>query len=296
VQVNKFIQYLDNSEQLKTVSEAEMLPIVQEFPYCQSGQLMYAIQLRANNSILFDEQLKKTASICSDRNKFFEYIHQSEEKVVSEKVIVENILIEDTVSEVAVKDVPEKKESVTIGESNKEKRGAILEKVAPVEGEDELIILEKEYLSQAINSSILNDSEEVLEKTSIAVNKDLDCETSLFDEAVSHSFTSWLKYYNEEEEEAISKNKHAKRQDLIDKFIQEDPRIKPEKKAFYSPTNMARLSVTDEGVVSETLAVIHVNQGNFQEAISTYEKLILKSPKKRSYFVSQIKILKQKLK
>ena len=59
---------------------------------------------------------------------------------------------------------------------------------------------------------------------------------------------------------------------------------------------MARLSVTDDGIVSETLAVIHVDQGNFQEAINTYEKLILKNPKKRSYFAAQIKILKQKIK
>ena len=59
---------------------------------------------------------------------------------------------------------------------------------------------------------------------------------------------------------------------------------------------MARISVTDAGFVTETLALIHVDQGNLQEAISTYEKLMLKNPKKSSYFAAQIKILKQKLK
>ena len=292
MQVNNFIQYLDNPKKLKAVSETEMLPIIQEFPYCQTGQLMYAIQLNANNSILFDDQLKKAASICSDRNKLFEYIHQSEEVDVPEKVVVEEVLFEDSLLEKFVEKEAAAVE-VKVDEKTKE---SILEKFVPVEGEDELAILEKEYLSQAINSSILIDSDKAIEKTPVAEKKVAEREIDLFDEAVSHSFSSWLKHYNEEEEDVSKKNKQEKSQDLIDKFIQEDPRIKPEKTAFYSPTNMARLSVTDDGIVSETLAVIHVDQGNFQEAINTYEKLILKSPKKRSYFAAQIKILKQKIK
>lgn len=296
MQVNNFIQYLDDPRQLKTVSEAEMLPIIQEFPYCQTGQLMYAIQLNENNSILFAEQLKKAASSCSDRHKLFEYIHQSEEVVVSEKEIVEEVLINDAVSKSVVEEIVEENKTTTEVENNKKVRDSILEKFVPVEGEDEMAILEKEYLTSAINSSILIESDDFVEKTIIAENTTTENEVDLFDEGVPHSFSSWLKHYNGEEEEASPKNKQVQSQDLIDKFIQEDPRIKPEKTAFYSPTNMARLSVTDEGIVSETLAVIHVDQGNFQEAINTYEKLILKSPKKRSYFAAQIKILKQKIK
>ena len=292
MQVNNFIQYLDDPKQLKAVSEAEMLPIIQEFPYCQTGQLMYAIQLNENNSILFAEQLKKAASICSDRHKLFEYIHQSEEPVVSEKEIVEEVLISDAVS----KPVEEEKKTITEVESNKKVRDSILEKFVPVEGEDEMAILEKEYLTSAINNSILIESDDFVEKAIVAENTTTENEVDLFDEGVPHSCSSWLKHYNGEPEQASPKNKQVQSQDLIDKFIQEDPRIRPEKTAFYSPTNMACLSVTDEGIVSETLAIIHVDQGNFQEAINTYEKLILKSPKKRSYFAAQIKILKQKIK
>jgi len=296
MQVNNFIQYLDDPRQLKTVSEAEMLPIIEEFPYCQTGQLMYAIQLNENNSILFAEQLKKAASICSDRHKLFEYIHQSEEVVVSEEDIVEEVLINDTVSKSGVEEIVEEKKAIVQVENNKKVRDSILEKFVPLEGEDEMAILEKEYLTSAINSSILIQSDDVEKKTIVAENTTTQNEVDLFDEGVPHFFSSWLKHYSGEAEEASPQNKQAKSQDLIDKFIQEDPRIRPEKTEFYSPTNMARLSVTDEGIVSETLAVIHVDQANFQEAINTYEKLILKSPKKRSYFAAQIKILKQKIK
>lgn len=299
MQVNNFIQYLNDSERLKSVSEKELLPIIKEFPYCQTGQLMYAIQLNANNSILFDEQLKKAASICADRNKLFEYIHQPKEELVDEsftKKIVVDEVAKEVIEEVKVASEVVKEEIVLPKnlETKKEEK-SIIEKFVPVEGEDELSILEKEYLTEAINSTILIESDAVVEESS--EKKDVaEKEIDLFDEGVNHSFSSWLKHYNGEVENDSDMSQKEQNQDIINKFIQEDPRVKPEKSEFYSPTNMARLSVTDSGIVSETLAVIHVDQGNFQEAIDTYEKLILKNPKKSSYFAAQIKILKQKIK
>jgi len=262
MQVNNFIQYLEDSEGLRAVSEAEIMTVVKEFPYCQTSQLMYAINLNSNNSILFEEQLKKTASICPDRTKLFEYIHQSEGPELLEEQ-------EAIISE--------------------EKEVLVDEKFVPIKEKDELSILEQEYVTTAINSTILIESDEVVVDTPEIK------EINLFDENDSHSFSSWLKHYNGEEP-SLSENKKERNQDIINRFIQEDPRIKPKETEFYSPANMSRLSVTDDGIVSETLAIIHVDQGNFQEAIATYEKLMVKNPKKSSYFAAQIKILKQKLK
>ena len=263
MQVNNFISYLDSSEKISSISEQELMPIIKEFPYCQTGHLMYAINLNSNNSILFEAQLKKTASICPDRTKLFEFIHQKS-------------VAEITVSEFM--SVPEEEQKTVL----------VDEKFIPTEGKDELDLLEREYLSQAINSSILIESDEKVELE--------EKEIQLFDEAAPHTFSTWLKHYNGDDVDGEVAGKKEKNQDIINKFIQEDPRIEPKKTEFYSPVNMARLSVTDSGLVSETLAIIHVDQGNFQEAISTYEKLMLKNPKKSSYFAGQIKILKQKLK
>ncbi|PJB15546.1 MAG: hypothetical protein CO118_03035, partial [Flavobacteriales bacterium CG_4_9_14_3_um_filter_32_8] len=178
------------------------------------------------------------------------------------------------------------------------------EKLIIVNGKEEIDVLEKEYLSQAISSSILLEADEIIINPKVAVEKVAEQEISLFDGTTEHTFLDWLKHFSGEESRKFSGNKNNpptvnKReinQDIITRFIQEDPRIEPKKTKFYSPTNMARLSVTDSGFVSETLALIHVDQGNFQEAINTYEKLSLKNPKKRSYFADQIKILKLKLK
>ena len=59
MQVNSFIECVDNAKKISSIPDNELIPIIKEFPYCQTGQLMYAIQLNSNNSILFEEQLKK---------------------------------------------------------------------------------------------------------------------------------------------------------------------------------------------------------------------------------------------
>jgi hypothetical protein len=99
------------------------------------------------------------------------------------------------------------------------------------------------------------------------------------------------------EEEIKSKMaQKPKTDDIIDNFIKQEPRITPSKSTFYSPINMARKSTQEpEDIVSETLAKIYAAQGNFEKAISFYEKLSLKFPEKSAYFAALINDLKQKL-
>jgi transposase-like protein len=82
---------------------------------------------------------------------------------------------------------------------------------------------------------------------------------------------------------------------IIDKFLDEEPRISKPQKNFFSPVNMAKQSITDdENLVTETLARIYEKQGNYSKAIRTYEILALKYPEKSSYFASLILELKSK--
>lgn len=284
MQVNNFISYLTEPNQLTKVDEKELLQIVEEFPYCQTGQLMYAINLNSNNSILFDQQLKKTASHCADRNQLFELL----QPIVAEEEVDKKVIEESPVLKVKEEQPEEPKKPET---KEDEEKSAII----PVKGVDELSLLEKEYLTNAISYTIEKDAEEEAKKLAEqSVTKEVEEEINLFDTGTDHTFSDWLKHYNGDEVKTESKK--IDKQALIDKFIQEDPKIEPKKTEFYKPSSMAKASITDDGFVSETLALIHVDQGNFEEAIRAYEKLSLNNPKKRSYFASQIKILKQKIK
>lgn len=108
-----------------------------------------------------------------------------------------------------------------------------------------------------------------------------------------HSFFEWLQLNKNknylQDANVLTGTKTDTQHELIDKFIQSSPRIVPAKTEFYSPVNMARLSVVEhEDIVSETLAKIYLQQGNHSKAISIYEKLILFYPEKKLYFATRI--------
>lgn len=83
---------------------------------------------------------------------------------------------------------------------------------------------------------------------------------------------------------------------LIERFIKEDPQIKPPPADKINLENKARKSSEDQySLVTETLARIYIEQGLYPKAIEVYKKLVLKYPEKNAYFASEILNLEKKL-
>jgi hypothetical protein len=84
--------------------------------------------------------------------------------------------------------------------------------------------------------------------------------------------------------------------EIIERFIKEEPQIKPPSNDKLDNENKARKSAEDQNeLVSETLARIYMDQMLYHKAITTYKKLLLKFPEKSSYFVAQIELLERKI-
>ena len=86
-----------------------------------------------------------------------------------------------------------------------------------------------------------------------------------------------------------------KEQVIIERFIKEEPQIRPQSSDKLDNENKAKKSSEDrDELVTETLAAIYSDQMLYHKAISSYKKLMLKFPEKSRYFAEKIEALEKK--
>jgi hypothetical protein len=100
-----------------------------------------------------------------------------------------------------------------------------------------------------------------------------------------------------QEAESIEEEK-KKKAEIINKFIETNPKIPPIKPTAIVPTVMLDPNKNEDNsyLMTETLARVYLEQKKYTKAIQAYEILILKYPEKISFFadrISDIKILQQ---
>jgi hypothetical protein len=88
----------------------------------------------------------------------------------------------------------------------------------------------------------------------------------------------------------------TKEEEIVERFIQDEPQIRPPSGDKLDNENKAKHSVEDqEELITETLARIYADQMLYSKAIAAYKILMLKNPEKRRYFASQIENLEKKI-
>lgn len=95
------------------------------------------------------------------------------------------------------------------------------------------------------------------------------------------------------EEPVPFENASVSKNELIDRFIETNPRISPTADALTQIDASAESVKENEGFLTDTLAKIYVKQGYYAKAIFAYEKLLLKFPEKSAYFAAQIEAIKK---
>lgn len=94
----------------------------------------------------------------------------------------------------------------------------------------------------------------------------------------------------------VSADNRRREQLIIEKFIKEEPQIRPQSSDKLDNENKAKKSSEDrDELVSETLAAIYSDQMLYHKAISSYKKLMLKFPQKSVYFAGKIEQLEKKI-
>ncbi len=262
-----------------TISEKQTLAlekVLEEFPYFQSARALRLKGLYNENSFKYNSALKVTAAHTTDRTVLFDFISSEEFNAIQKELF--------------------------------EKKANELLSINVI---DSIEIVPPSFNTVNQDIEIETKSPDTIEynETSSTPEEKLELGRPLeFSKNETHSFQEWLQLsriqpiirepetnnnsVTPKNEDVSKKKKEA----IIDKFIQSNPKIPAIKPG--TPLNFTLDINKDDttSLMTETLAKVYLEQKKYQKAIQAYEILILKYPEKSSFFadrIADIKILQQ---
>ncbi|MCR8668894.1 hypothetical protein NO995_14495 [Aestuariibaculum sp. M13] len=288
--------------------------IIDEFPYFQPARAIYLKGLKDQSSFKYNQELKTTAAYTTDRSILFDFITSEEflQNEISESIKqnISNVWdIEVDYEDISVNrrveidDNLQQQVKDTTGVLDPalfEPKEARLPKtievapepseIKPEDSESPAIILNigKPFEFEKNETHSFNEWLQLTRFKPIERNEPAEEKTQTEPEVAKESTTEPVS-----EPETNDSLEREKKFDLIEKFIQENPKINPTKSSA-SKGNLAEAQmIQPEALMTETLARIYVEQKNYKKAIQSYKILSLKYPEKNSFFANQIKAVQQ---
>ena len=297
--LTEFTSLLNNPNAIGDRHTFVLEKIVEEFPFFQSARALRLKNLYNQNSFKYNGELKLTAAHTTDRSVLFEFI-TSENFIAVQKAFFEEK--EARIKEILVDGF----EIVRPPKIEKEEPKNTLEQsILSSIKEATLTIETAENITEAPGSEIKESTSEEKLEQKLEIGKPLEFSTN-----ERHSFQEWLQLSSfkpiDREKTAIESEKNEenteidlekqKKSDMIDKFIETNPKISPVKNMPAISIVAERNSQDSSYLMTETLAKVYLEQKKYQKAIQAYEILILKYPEKNHFFADRIldiKLLQQ---
>ena len=316
MQAAELLKYIKDPNLLDKQSTAELQKLVIDFPYFQTAHLLLSMSAKKWDASIYQQSLKKTAIVATNRAHLFHLINQAENEKVIEKevepVIVKQAIIEEKIISEPVVEEINKQEEI------KHELDILKATDVVTETKKELIaeeVLEKEIEKQVVAAYIekeINKKQELYNPTKGKEEPENFSDWLLFlKKNNGQSYQNIEDQVNEKKErkltpkvkdvpstgEVTNKTLSQKERNkaLIDKIIETNPGLirNKEEPKFFTPDTKAKESlIENEHLVTETLAKIYALQGSVNKAVRAYEILSLKFPQKSAYFASLIQKLK----
>jgi hypothetical protein len=295
------LTYLLQHPEAITASQVDAISTqIEAYPYFQPLRALHLKGLKQKESYKYNNALKITAAHTADRSVLFDYITSDifNQNEISEQIKYHSEHIKFI--EVNVADDISINKSVFIDD-------ALKEQIKATEGVlDPYLFKAKSIPFPTFEAPKIQDSIISVDVKNITVEKQLKIGEPLeFNKSENHSFTEWLKItsfkpivrHNEEALSDTNENASAAplhdKLSIIDKFLSENPKIKPVSNAVPKPKLVNNTDAISDSLMTETLARIYLEQKNYIKAIQSYKILSLKYPEKSSSFADQIKLVKK---
>jgi len=284
--LHEFTYLLNKPDAINNSQISDLDKILTEYPYFQSARSLYLKGLFNQDSFKYNSALKTTASYTSDRSVLFDFI-TSEHFIGIQKAFFQEK--ENQIFAIPVVDSFQVENEIVA-----EEKIQIDEEIQPENTLEKSIISSIKEATQEMEEVIVESNESntsVLEEK-LEIGKPLD-----FKPSETHSFQEWLQLSKlqpivRDETEPKTDNSLATKYELIDKFIEANPKITPPKEDAPTPIYTQKKEDTSY-LMTETLAKIYLEQKKFSKAIQAYEILILKYPEKSSLFADRILDIKE---
>jgi hypothetical protein len=307
MEIKDFTYVLQHPQDLTLEQTTALREIISKYPYFQPARALYLKGLKNKGSFRYNDELKTTAAYTTDRSILFDFItseifNQNEvsQMIRQNSESLKNIVVND-LDDISVN------KSVSIDD-------ALKQHIKDTEGVLDPYLFEEKIFSEQVAKFISDINEApklpILDvdvqnikpkpEDTLKLGKPLE-----FDKSETHSFAEWLKITSFKpivrEEKGNKKSTGviekvsvpvAKKMELIDKFLESNPKIIPSKETVSMPL-VQNDDLHHDGFMTETLARIYVEQKNYDKAIQSYKILSLKYPEKSGFFADQIKAVKQ---
>ena len=282
--VSDFTSLINNPNAVNEKQTLALEKIVAEFPYFQSARALRLKGLYNQDSFRYNYDLKTTAAYTTERSVLFDLITSDYFLAINKDAYLENVEKIKAIEVVSI-------EVISENSASNVRSNAL---------EESILTSIKQFNSVEIATEIQNDFEITAQK--LEIGKPL-----IFSKNEKHSFQEWLQLskinpidrtesdFSEKTNRELEAEKN-KKLTLIDKFIEENPKIPPLSKEAIVKDFSVPIDEDKSYLMTETLAKVYLEQKKYQKAIQAYEILILKYPEKSSFFanrISDIKILQQ---
>lgn len=279
---SELIEMIRNHSWSDSVDSTELKEIISLYPWFQSVYTLLLDSQYSADSVTFEESLKKNAVFVANREVLYYFLKDYGRKTGEEQIKERpdstetdgqglrsrEELVKQIESRLAELDNPSHKDSTASDITVDQDEDAAARGSVSINGENGILLLDE-------NEDIVEGFEDESRSESAGSEKDL------LD----------LDY----PDTGFSKSESSSAYDLVDRFIELNPRIEPSREKLDTPIDDIAEKVEDKnpGLITETLARIYINQKFYTKAILIYEKLSLKFPEKSSYFATQIEKIKE---